>query len=172
MKMKNLFRTFFITFALVASSSVFAQTKNIVETAVGSEAHTTLVAALKAADLVGVLASEGPFTVFAPTNDAFSKLPEGTVDTLLKTENISTLQAILKYHVVSGKFMAADVVGLINKNNGKAMIPTVNGENLTATLKDGSVYITDAKGNSAKVIAADLNNTNGVIHVLDTVLLP
>jgi uncharacterized surface protein with fasciclin (FAS1) repeats len=172
MKMKNLFRTFFITFALVASSSVFAQTKNIVETAVGSEAHTTLVAALKAADLVGVLSSEGPFTVFAPTNDAFSKLPEGTVDTLLKTENISTLQAILKYHVVSGKFMAADVVGLINKNNGKAMIPTVNGENLTATLKDGSVYITDAKGNSAKVIAADLNNTNGVIHVLDTVLLP
>ena len=172
MKMKNLFRTFFITLALVASSSVFAQTKNIVETAVGSEAHTTLVAALKAADLVGVLSSEGPFTVFAPTNDAFSKLPEGTVDTLLKTENISTLQAILKYHVVSGKFMAADVVGLINKNNGKAMIPTVNGENLTATLKDGSVYITDAKGNSAKVIAADLNNTNGVIHVLDTVLLP
>ena len=172
MKMKNLFRTFFITFALVASSSAFAQTKNIVETAVGSEAHTTLVAALKAADLVGVLSSEGPFTVFAPTNDAFSKLPEGTVDTLLKTENISTLQAILKYHVVSGKFMAADVVGLINKNNGKAMIPTVNGENLTATLKDGSVYITDAKGNSAKVIAADLNNTNGVIHVLDTVLLP
>ena len=172
MKMKNLSKTFVITFALVASSSLFAQTKNIVETAAGSESHTTLVAAVKAADLVGVLSSEGPFTVFAPTNDAFSKLPEGTVDTLLKTENISTLQAILKYHVVSGKFMAADVVGLINKNNGKAMIPTVYGENLTATLKDGSVYITDAKGNSAKVIAADLNNTNGVIHVLDTVLLP
>jgi uncharacterized surface protein with fasciclin (FAS1) repeats len=172
MKMKNLLKTGVLALTLVFSTTIFAQTKNIVETAISSEAHTTLVAAVKAADLVGVLSSEGPFTVFAPTNDAFAKLPEGTVESLLKTENLATLQAILKYHVVAGKFMAGDVVGLIKKNNGKAMIPTVNGENLTATLKDGAVYITDAKGNSAKVIAADLNNTNGVIHVVDTVLLP
>lgn len=172
MKMKNLLKTVLVALTLVIGNSVIGQTKNIVETAISSEAHTTLVAAVKAGDLVGVLSSEGPFTVFAPTNDAFAKLPEGTVASLLKTENIGTLQAILKYHVVAGKFMAADVIGLIKKNNGKAMIPTVNGESLTATLKDGSVYVTDVKGNSSKVVAADLNNTNGVIHVVDTVLLP
>src|SRR5690606_4812063 len=121
---------------------------------------------------VGVLTSEGPFTVFAPTNDAFAKLPAGTVETLVKPENKTTLQSILKYHVIAGKFMAADVIALINKNNGKATIATVNGENLTAWLKDGSVYLTDAKGNSSKVIIADLDNSNGVIHVVDTVLLP
>ena len=170
--MKNLFKTVVIAFSLVLSNSVFAQTKNIVETAVGSEVHTTLVAAVKAADLVGVLSSDGPFTVFAPTNDAFAKLPEGTVESLLEAENIETLKSILTYHVVAGKFMAADVIGLIKKNNGKAMIPTVNGGNLIATLNNGAVYITDANGNSAKVIAADLDNSNGVIHVLDTVLLP
>lgn len=170
--MKNLFKTVLIAFSLVLSNSVIAQTKNIVETAVGSEVHTTLVAAVKAADLVGVLSSDGPFTVFAPTNDAFAKLPEGTVESLLKAENMGTLKSILTYHVVAGKFMAADVIGLINKNNGKAMIPTVNGGNLIATLNNGAVYITDANGNSAKVIAADLDNSNGVIHVLDTVLLP
>jgi len=170
--MKNLFKTVLIAFSLVLSNSVIAQTKNIVETAVGSEVHTTLVAAVKAADLVGVLSSDGPFTVFAPTNDAFAKLPEGTVESLLKAENIETLKSILTYHVVAGKFMAADVIGLIKKNNGKAMIPTVNGGNLIATLNNGAVYITDANGNSAKVIAADLDNINGVIHVLDTVLLP
>ena len=170
--MKNLLKSVVIAFSLVLSNSVIAQTKNIVETAAGSEVHTTLVAAVKAADLVGVLSSDGPFTVFAPTNDAFAKLPEGTVESLLKAENIETLKSILTYHVVAGKFMAADVIGLIKKNNGKAMIPTVNGGNLIATLNNGAVYITDANGNSAKVIAADLDNTNGVIHVLDTVLLP
>jgi len=170
--MKNLFKSVVIAFSLVLSNSVIAQTKNIVETAVGSEVHTTLVAAVKAADLVGVLSSDGPFTVFAPTNDAFAKLPEGTVESLLKAENIETLKSILTYHVVAGKFMAADVIGLINKNNGKATIPTVNGENLTASLMDGSVVITDSKGNSAKVIVADLDCSNGVVHVIDRVLLP
>ena len=170
--MKNLLKSVVIAFSLVLSNSVIAQTKNIVETAVGSEVHTTLVAAVKAADLVGVLSSDGPFTVFAPTNDAFAKLPEGTVESLLEAENIETLKSILTYHVVAGKFMAADVIGLIKKNNGKAMIPTVNGGNLIATLNNGAVYITDSNGNSAKVIAADLDNSNGVIHVLDTVLLP
>jgi len=170
--MKNLLKSVVIAFSLVLSNSVIAQTKNIVETAVGSEVHTTLVAAVKAADLVGVLSSDGPFTVFAPTNDAFAKLPEGTVESLLKAENIETLKSILTYHVVAGKFMAADVIGLINKNNGKATIPTVNGENLTASLMDGSVVITDSKGNSAKVIVADLDCSNGVVHVIDRVLLP
>lgn len=172
MKTEKLFKSISITLMLVISNALFAQTKNIVETAMESESHTTLVAAVKAADLVGVLTSEGPFTVFAPTNDAFAKLPAGTVETLLKPENKTTLQSILKYHVVSGKFMATDVIALINKNNGKATIATVNGENLTAWLKDGSVYLTDAKGNTSKVIMANLDNSNGVIHVVDTVLLP
>jgi uncharacterized surface protein with fasciclin (FAS1) repeats len=167
----NLFKGVIIVFTLVISNSMFAQSKNIVETAVGSEVHTTLVTAVKAADLVGVLSSDGPFTVFAPTNEAFAKLPEGTVETLLKSENIVRLQAILKYHVVAGKFMAADVIGLIKKNNGIATIKTVNGASLTAWMKDGSVYIKDEKGNSAKVTAADLDTSNGVIHVIDSVLL-
>ncbi len=172
MKTEKLLKVFVIAFSLVISTNSMAQDKNIVETAIGSEAHSTLVAAVKAADLVDVLTSDGPFTVFAPTNDAFAKLPEGTVESLLKTENIATLQAILKYHVIAGKFNASDVVGLIKKNNGKASIPTVNGGNLIASLMDGSVYITDENGNSAKVIAADLDNTNGVIHVIDSVVLP
>ena len=172
MKTENFLKVFVVAFSLLIGTSAMAQDKNIVETAIGSEVHTTLVAAVKAADLVGVLTSEGPFTVFAPTNDAFAKLPEGTVESLLKPENIKTLQGILTYHVVAGKFNASDVIALVKKNNGKATIPTVNGGNLTAMLKDGSVYITDANGNSAKVIAADLDNTNGVIHVIDSVVLP
>ena len=172
MRTENLLKVFVVAFSLLFGTSLMAQDKNIVETAISSDAHTTLVAAVKAADLVGVLTSEGPFTVFAPTNDAFAKLPEGTVESLLKAENIGSLQAILKYHVVSGKFMASDVINLVNKNKGTATIPTVNGGNLTAMLKDGSVYITDENGNSAKVIAADLDNTNGVIHVIDSVVLP
>ncbi|MBT8261099.1 MAG: fasciclin domain-containing protein [Flavobacteriaceae bacterium] len=168
---KNL-KSLLLAFVLVLGSNVFAQDKNIVETAISSDVHTTLVAAVKAADLVEVLSSEGPFTVFAPTNDAFAKLPEGTVESLLKEENIGTLQSILKYHVVAGKFNASDVIGLIKKNNGKAIIPTVNGSSLTAMLKDGSVYIQDENGNKAKVIVADLDNTNGVIHVIDSVVLP
>ena len=172
MKTGKILNVFVVVFSLVFSSNALAQDKNIVETAISSEAHTTLVAAVKAANLVDVLSGEGPFTVFAPTNDAFAKLPEGTVETLLKPENIEMLKGILTYHVIAGQFNAADVIGLVKKNNGKATIPTVNGGNLTAMIKDGSVFITDANGNSAKVIAADLNNTNGVIHVIDSVVLP
>ena len=156
----------------MASNAVIAQTKNIVETAIETEATSTLVAAVKAAELVEVLSSDGPFTVFAPTNDAFNKLPEGTVSTLLKPENKSTLQNILKYHVIAGKFNAKDVVGLIQKNNGTATIKTVSGGTLKAMMKDGAVYIKDENGNTAKVIMADLNQTNGVIHVIDSVVLP
>ncbi len=146
--------------------------KNIVENAVNSKDHTTLVAAVKAAGLVDVLMSEGPFTVFAPTNDAFGKLPKGTVENLLKEENITTLQTVLKYHVVAGKWSASDVMGMIKKGNGKAKIETVSGGWLTAWAKGGDVYITDENGNSAKVTIADVNQSNGVIHVVDTVLLP
>ncbi|PTM04321.1 MAG: beta-Ig-H3/fasciclin [Bacteroidetes bacterium] len=172
MKTKNLFSTAIFTLVLLISTNIMAQDKNIVETAISSKDHTTLVAAVKAADLVGVLTGDGPFTVFAPTNAAFAKLPTGTVENLLKAENKATLQGILTYHVIAGKFMASDVIGLIKKNNGKAVITTVNGGKLTAMIMDGSVYISDENGNKAKVTAADLDNTNGVIHVIDSVVLP
>jgi len=146
--------------------------KNIVENAVNSKDHTTLVAAVKAADLVDVLMSEGPFTVFAPTNNAFDKLPKGTVETLVMAENKATLQTILKYHVVSGKWNAKDVTKLIKEGKGKATITTVSGGTLTAWMKGKDIYITDENGNSAKVTIADVNQSNGVIHVIDTVLLP
>lgn len=146
--------------------------KNIVENAVNSKDHTTLVAAVKAADLVGVLSSEGPFTVFAPTNEAFTKLPAGTVETLLKPENKETLQTILKYHVAAGKWSAADIVAAIKKGNGKYAFKTVSGGTLTAWMKGKDVYITDENGNSAKVTIADVNQSNGIIHVVDTVVLP
>jgi uncharacterized surface protein with fasciclin (FAS1) repeats len=147
-------------------------TKNIVENAVNSKDHTTLVAAVKAADLVEVLASEGPFTVFAPTNAAFDKLPKGTVETLLKPENVKILQAILTYHVVAGKMNAKDIDAAIKKGNGKATLKTVSGGTLTAWMKGKDLYITDENGNSAKVTIADVNQKNGVIHVVDTVVTP
>lgn len=146
--------------------------KTIVANAVNSKDHTTLVAAVKAAGLVETLSSEGPFTVFAPTNAAFAKLPEGTVETLLQPENLETLQTVLKNHVVAGKINAKDLLKLIKKGNGKATITTVSGGMLTAWLKDKDVYITDQNGNSAKVTIADVNQSNGVIHVIDTVVLP
>lgn len=146
--------------------------KTIVENAVNSKDHTTLVAAVTAADLVEVLSSEGPFTVFAPTNAAFDKLPKGTVATLLKPENKATLQTVLKYHVVAGDYKAADLVKMIKKMDGKAELKTVAGGSLTAWMKGKDVYITDENGNSAKVTIANVNQSNGVIHVIDTVVLP
>ena len=146
--------------------------KNIIENAAKSKDHTTLVAAVTAAELAGVLQSEGPFTVFAPTNAAFSKLPAGTVETLLKPENKTMLQGILTYHVVAGDFKAADVVAAIKKGNGTATFKTVNGAELKAMLDGDKVKIKDAAGNVATVTVADVNQSNGVIHVLDTVLLP
>ncbi|UPS93051.1 fasciclin domain-containing protein [Bizionia sp. M204] len=147
-------------------------TKNIIENAVNSKDHTTLVAAVKAADLVDALSSEGPFTVFAPTNSAFDKLPKGTVDNLLKMENKMMLQTILKYHVASGKWNASDIMKAIKKGNGKAQITTLSGGTLTAWMKGKAVYVTDENGNSALVTIADVNQSNGVIHVVDAVLLP
>jgi len=147
-------------------------TKNIVENAVNSKDHTTLVAAVKAAELVDVLSSDGPFTVFAPTNKAFEALPEGTVETLLKEENKSKLQSVLTYHVLAGDFKAADIVNAIKKGNGKATFKTVSGADITAMMNGKNVKVKDAAGNVATVTIADVNQSNGVIHVIDTVLLP
>jgi len=147
-------------------------TKTIVENAIQSKDHTTLVAAVKAADLVETLSSDGPFTVFAPTDKAFGTLPEGTVETLLKPENKEKLQTILTYHVVAGNYSAADVLALIKENDGKAELKTVSGSTLTASTEEGKVYITDENGNAAQVTIADVNQSNGVIHVVDAVVLP
>jgi uncharacterized surface protein with fasciclin (FAS1) repeats len=158
--------------ALVSSISAFSQGKDVVDIAVGSADHTTLVAAVKAADLVATLKSEGPFTVFAPTNDAFDKLPEGTVANLLKPENKAQLAKILTYHVVSGNLDAAAVLAAIKKGDGKVVLTTVSGGKLTASLDMDKVKLTDEAGNSAFVTAVDLKGTNGVIHVIDAVVLP
>ncbi len=146
--------------------------KNIVENAVNSKDHTTLVAAVKAAGLVETLSSAGPFTVFAPTNEAFDKLPAGTVATLVKPENKKTLTSILTYHVVAGKMSAADIMAAIKAGGGTATMKTVNGENLTASMKGKNIIITDAKGGQSKIKIKDVNQSNGVIHVVDTVLMP
>lgn len=179
-------KLFFSALAIVAlSSNSFAQksimvggaamlpTRNIVENAVNSKDHTTLVAAVKAGDLAGALQGAGPFTVFAPTNAAFDMLPAGTVDNLLKPENKAALQGVLKYHVVSGKVDAKDLVKLIKENGGKATVTTLAGGTLTASLDEsGNVWIWDANGGKAKVTIADVQQKNGVIHVVDHVLLP
>lgn len=144
----------------------------IVGVAASNENFSTLVAAVQAADLVGTLNSDGPFTVFAPTNEAFSKLPAGTVETLLKAENKATLSSILTYHVVAGKFMAADVLKAIEANNGSFEITTVNGEKLTAHIMDGKVMLKDAKGNSSSIVLTDVAASNGVIHAIDNVVIP
>lgn len=158
---------------LVVTSAVKAQnSKNIVENAIASKDHTTLVAAVKAAELVQVLSSKGPFTVFAPTNDAFAKLPKGTVESLLKPENKSKLQAILTYHVVAGNLDSKAVVAAIKSGNGKATLTTVQGSQLTASLEGKNVVLTDANGNKSTIIAVDIMSSNGVIHVIDSVILP
>ena len=146
--------------------------KNIVQNAVNSKDHTTLVAAVKAAGLVDTLQSPGPFTVFAPTNDAFAKLPAGTVDTLLKPENKKTLTNVLTYHVVPGRLTAKDLMEKIKAGKGKAMLKTVEGNDLTFAEKDGKLWIWDAKGDTAQVTIRNVMQSNGVIHVIDTVLLP
>ncbi len=146
--------------------------KNIVENAVNSKDHTTLVAAVTAAGLVPTLQSAGPFTVFAPTNAAFGKLPAGTVETLVKPENKATLTAILTYHVVAGKLSATDILAKIKAGNGTATMTTVQGGTLKASLKGKNVVLTDEKGGMSTVTIADVNQSNGVIHVIDTLVMP
>ena len=169
--------------SVVLSTNTFAQTKmvggaamyptkNIVENAVNSKDHTTLVAAVKAADLVATLQSAGPFTVFAPTNMAFDALPKGTVETLLKPENKAKLASILTYHVVAGKLSAMDLMKMAKANMGKATLKTVEGENLYVTMKGKNLIVTDENGGMAMITIADVNQSNGVIHVVNKVLLP
>lgn len=146
--------------------------KNIVENAVNSKDHTTLVAAVKAAGLVETLSSKGPFTVFAPTNAAFGKLPKGTVETLVKPENKAMLTKILTYHVVAGNLSAKSIWAAVAKGAGKATMSTVQGEKLTFWTKGKDLYVRDSKGADAKVTIADVNQSNGVIHVIDAVLMP
>jgi uncharacterized surface protein with fasciclin (FAS1) repeats len=146
--------------------------KDIIDNAVNSKDHTTLVAAVKAAGLVDTLKGAGPFTVFAPTNEAFAKLPAGTVDTLLKPENKATLTKVLTYHVVPGRLTAKDIAAKAKMHGGKAMLTTVEGENLTAWEKNGAWYLTDAKGGTSKITIPNVMQSNGVIHVVDTVLMP
>ncbi len=158
--------------SVMVGGAAMLPTRDIVDNAVNSKDHTTLVAAIKAADLVATLKSAGPFTVFAPTNAAFAKLPAGTVETLVKPENKATLTKILTYHVIPGKFSAKDVVAAIKAGGGKAVLTTVQGEPLTASMMGSTVMLTDAKGGMSHVTIAHVNQSNGVIHVVDTVLMP
>jgi len=192
MKTQKCLSIAFLGTALLAGSTLFAQeteedmeyetvvmekpdmdpSKTIAVNAGNTADFSTLVAALKAADLVGTLSGDGPFTVFAPTNAAFENLPEGTVESLLKPENKKMLTRILTFHVIAGKINAADVLDLLNKNNGKAKVTTVSGGSLLFYLDDGDVYIEDETGNTASLVFTDLDQSNGVIHVIDNVLLP
>ena len=156
---------------MVGGASMLAS-KDIIDNAVNSKDHTTLVAAVKAAGLVDTLKGPGPFTVFAPTNAAFGALPAGTVDSLLKPESKAALTKVLTYHVVAGKMDAAALVQAIKAGGGKATLKTVAGGKLTATMMGGSVVVMDESGGSAKVTIADVTQSNGVIHVVDKVLLP
>jgi uncharacterized surface protein with fasciclin (FAS1) repeats len=162
-----------LVFAIAFSAlTTFAQKTDVVDIAISSKDHTTLVAAVQAADLVATLKGKGPFTVFAPTNAAFGRLPNGTLESLLKPESKATLAGILTYHVVAGNIDAAAVLAAIEKGKGKAVLTTVNGEKLTASLDGKNVVLTDAKGGKATVTAVDLKGSNGVVHVIDAVLLP
>lgn len=147
-------------------------TKNIIENAVNSKDHSTLVAAVKAAGLVETLQGAGPFTVFAPVNAAFDKLPAGTVENLLKPENKAILTSVLTYHVVAGRMSSADVAKAIKAGKGKAEFKTVQGGVLTAMMNGKDVVLKDSKGNTSKITIMDVNQSNGVIHVIDTVVMP
>lgn len=180
--MRNFLLSSFVALSLIAPTAFSADpmvggapmspTKDIIDNAVNSKDHTTLVAAVKAAGLVETLKGKGPFTVFAPTNAAFAALPAGTVDTLLKPENKPMLTSILTYHVVAGKDDSKALAAAIKKGNGKAMLKTVAGGTLVATMEGKDVIITDEKGGKAKVTIADVYQSNGVIHVVDKVLMP
>jgi uncharacterized surface protein with fasciclin (FAS1) repeats len=158
--------------AFLSVVSTATAQKTVVDIAVGSKDHSTLVAAVKAAGLVETLQSAGPFTVFAPVNAAFAKLPSGTVENLLKPESKATLTKVLTYHVVAGNLDAKAVVKAITDGGGKVSVKTVSGGTLVASLKDGKVILTDENGGVSTVVATDLKAGNGIIHVIDTVVLP
>lgn len=171
--MKSLKSLLVVLVVSFSGLSVFAQAKSdVVDVAISSKDHTTLVAAVKAAGLVETLKGKGPFTVFAPTNDAFAKLPAGTVESLLKPESKATLTAVLTYHVVAGNLDAKAVMTAITKGGGKAELTTVSGGKLSAAIENGKVILTDENGGKSTVTATDLKGTNGVVHVVDGVVLP
>lgn len=157
---------------LFLGTTAVLKAQNIVEVAVGNDNFTTLVTAVKAADLVETLSGDGPFTVFAPVNDAFAALPEGTVATLLKPESKDALTGVLTYHVVAGEYKAAAVIEAIKGNDGTFPVTTVQGGIIELSLKDGKVMLKDEKGNAATVVMADVAASNGVIHAIDTVVMP
>jgi uncharacterized surface protein with fasciclin (FAS1) repeats len=158
--------------AVIVGGAPMLPTKNIIENAVNSKVHTTLVAAVKAAGLVETLSGPGPFTVFAPVNTAFAKLPKGTVPTLLKPENKAKLAGVLTYHVVPGRLTAADLMAQVEAGGGKATLKTVNGGNLTVRKSGTGLSVSDVKGNSSKISISNVLQSNGVIHVVNTVMLP
>ena len=158
--------------AVIVGGAPMLPTKNIIENAVNSKVHTTLVAAVKAAGLVETLSGPGPFTVFAPTNTAFDKLPKGTVPTLLKPENKSKLAGVLTYHVVPGRLTAADLISKVEAGGGKATLKTANGGSLTVRKSGAGLSVSDTKGNSSKISISNVLQSNGVIHVIGTVMLP
>ena len=156
----------------VISTRVSNAQETIVDVAVGNKNFSTLVTALKSADLVGALQEDGPFTVFAPTNDAFAKIDSKTLNSLLEEKNKKVLSNILTYHVISGKLIASDVVAALSKNNGSVELTALNGQGITVMEKDGKIWLKDSKGNYSKISATDVMGSNGVIHVIDTVVMP
>jgi uncharacterized surface protein with fasciclin (FAS1) repeats len=185
MNTKNLFSAAIFAISIFTATTISAQektvmvggaamypSKTIVENAMNSADHTTLVVAVKAADLVETLSGKGPFTVFAPTNAAFNKLPKGTVEMLVKPENKKMLQKILTYHVVAGKMNSSDIAKAIKAGGGKATLTTVQGGKLTASMSGKKLMLMDEMGGMSTVTIADVNQSNGVIHVIDTVVMP
>ena len=183
--MKNSIKMFTVAALLIAGNislnaqkvvmvggAAMSPTKNIVENAMNSKDHTTLVAAVKAAGLADALQAKGPLTVFAPTNSAFDKLPAGTVDNLVKPENKEKLTSILTYHVVAGKYDSAALKEKAKANEGVVVLKTLNGEKITIMEKDGKWLVKDSTGNTAQITIADVYQSNGVINVIDTVLMP
>lgn len=169
--MKKLAFILTMTLSLAFSKNTLAQ-GTIVDVAVGNENFSTLVTALTAAELVSALQGDGPFTVFAPTNDAFAKIDSATLNSLLELENKKALANILTYHVVSGKLVATDVVAALKKGNGTVELEALNGETLTVVQKDDKILLKDAAGNHSEIVATDVMGSNGVIHVIDTVVMP
>lgn len=169
--MKKLAFILTMTLSLAFSKNTLAQ-GTIVDVAVGNENFSTLVTALTAAELVSALQGDGPFTVFAPTNDAFAKIDSATLNSLLEPENKKALANILTYHVVSGKLVATDVVAALKKGNGTVELEALNGETLTVVQKDDKILLKDAAGNHSEIVATDVMGSNGVIHVIDTVVMP
>ena len=170
--MKKLFITLTMIAGMVFNSQAQMSKQTVVDIAASNDNFSTLVTAVKAAELAGALSGEGPFTVFAPTNAAFGKIDGKTLNSLLEPENKKTLQSILTYHVIAGNLQAKDVVAALKKGKGKASVKTLNGQEITVLQKDGKIWLKDAKGNYSEIVKTDIMGSNGVIHVIDTVVMP